>query len=74
MTEKTAVFHKHTKRTNNKDGSYTVRCKLGLWSVTSPTSNQAEAEAMHYFSKYWQDGEYADNPLEALAYWYKEAK
>ena len=42
-----------------RDGSYTIKCKKGLWRVDAPSKRKAEAEANHYFAQYFADGEYA---------------
>ena len=35
-----------------------VNCRLGLWSVSAPTMEQAIREAQHYYLQYQRDGEY----------------
>lgn len=47
-----------------KDGSYTIKCKKGLWRVDAKSKIKARAEAMNYFIKYFYDGEYEDSKNE----------
>jgi hypothetical protein len=35
-----------------------IRCCLGLWSVSAPDAAVAEREARHYWQQYYADGEY----------------
>lgn len=42
-----------------KDGMFHIDCKLGLWSVSADTLDEAYREAQHYFNQYKQDGEYS---------------
>lgn len=50
-------FKKCTVRRKLKDG-FSINCKKGLWSVTSPDKEFAENEARRYFVLYQEDGEY----------------
>lgn len=43
-----------------KDGTVEVRCRLGLWSVSSKDRDMAMREALHYWRQYRADGEYGD--------------
>lgn len=38
-----------------------IRCCLGLWSVSAPTAEKAEREARHYWWQYYIDGEYKEH-------------
>lgn len=40
------------------DGWYEIKCRLGLWGVTSSNRESVEDEAMHYWQQYYGDGEY----------------
>ena len=47
-----------TNKTLNSDGSVTIECKLGLWSVSSTSLVTVTEEALHFFKQYKADGEY----------------
>lgn len=53
-------FLKNTKRVYRKNGRVEISCKKGLWSVDAPDSDTADAEALHYFRQYYEDGEYTN--------------
>lgn len=57
------LFEKNVKRTSGKNW-YEIKCKFGLWGVTSPEQSFTEKEAKRYFSLYYADGEY-ERYLEA---------
>ncbi len=38
----------------------TIKCNLGLWSVSGPYSLKLINEASHYFEQYKADGEYSE--------------
>jgi hypothetical protein len=44
--------------TQDTDGSFTYRCRLGFWSVNSTDRVWLRGEAMRYWIQYWKDGEY----------------
>lgn len=44
---------------STKDGRATLKCKLGLWSVSAADSNSVYLEAFHYWQQYNDDGEYS---------------
>lgn len=37
---------------------YVIECKLGLWAVSGPDLVKTFGEAVHYFWKYREGGEY----------------
>ena len=51
-------FEKCIKR-KAKSYSYSIKCKLGLWSVDASTKAECEDEALHYWQQYKSDGEYS---------------
>ena len=52
------AYKKFVITRKNNNGTYTVKCKKGLWRVDAPSKRKAEQEARHYFSQYLADGEY----------------
>lgn len=52
------AFQKNTERKLMKNGRVEIHCKKGLWGVDAPDSDAADAEALHYFRQYYEDGEY----------------
>lgn len=40
-------------------GTCSIKCKLGLWSVSGPYGLKLINEAAHYFEQYKSDGEYS---------------
>jgi len=40
-------------------GRVTLKCKLGLWSVSAADSDSVYLEAFHYWRQYNDDGEYS---------------
>lgn len=52
------AFQRCINVTNHRDDRSTIRCKLGLWSVSGPYMD-ALREAKGYWSQYAEDGEYA---------------
>ena len=43
-----------------KSGRTSVKCRLGLWSVSAADSDRVYLEAFHYWRQYYSDGEYFD--------------
>lgn len=39
-------------------GGRSIRCCLGLWGVSAGDKATAEREALHYWTQYFEDGEY----------------
>ena len=56
----TELFDRCTETKMMKDGAIQIHCKIGLWSVYGIDHARVQAEALHYFSQYLRDGEYAD--------------
>lgn len=54
-TGSSALFDKCVIRTCR---GRSIRCCLGLWSVSAPDRATAEREARHYWLQYFTDGEY----------------
>jgi hypothetical protein len=55
----------------DEDDRISIKCKLGLWSVSSKDSDSVYLEAFHYWRQYADDGEYhsiigGKTQLEAL--------
>ena len=51
-------LQKCSDRAFNSDGTITITCKLGLWSVSAPNLVRVTEEALHLFKQYKADGEY----------------
>ena len=41
------------------DGRTSLKCKLGLWEVSSTDTDSVYLEAFHYWQQYADDGEYS---------------
>ena len=52
-------FKKCVNEITHKDGSISVTCKLGLWGVEDQDSDSVYREAYHYWSQYYDAGEYS---------------
>lgn len=53
------AFSKCTVSKTSTDGRCSIKCKLGLWGVDSPSRDTALNEALWYFQQYKSDGEYS---------------
>jgi len=55
-------FNKCTTKRTRKNGNTSINCKLGLWGVSAPNEDQAQAiiEALRYWHQYKEDGEYSE--------------
>lgn len=51
-------FQKNTKSSLTATGTLTIRCRKGLWAVSSRDHDAVKRDARHYFFQYWKDGEY----------------
>lgn len=60
-------FHKYVIIRKRGD-RFEAKCKKGFFSADAPTREQCESEAMYYFSQYWGDGEYIEDPEEYRNY------
>ena len=47
-----------TELPSDDDIRITMSCPVGLWSVTGASMRDVQREAMHYFMRYRDDGEY----------------
>ena len=58
MSELKDLFDACTEVKLMKDGTTEIHCKCGLWSVSGHEPLTVQREAVHYFTQYYQDGEY----------------
>ena len=60
------AFKENTEITRDRDGTYNIDCKKGLWGVSGAIYPKVMNEAKHYFQQYYSDGEYDSTQLEKL--------